>query len=211
MSRPGYQNLHKDVVVSISRAASWGGNPPARGAARDRLLEASAECIARDGVAATGIASIAKEAGVSRPTVYRYFEDRDALIQATLFWAVASLRDRAAAHVAGFHDPGQQIVEGAAFSVEAMRQDPLLRIVWGAEQLDAMLLRQTTSPASIAFARPGLEPAAETLGWNDEEADEAAEIMLRFMHSLLWAPDPQRDAAETRAFLERRLLPALGL
>jgi hypothetical protein len=51
----------------------------------------------------------------------------------------------------------------------------------------------------------------EATGWNAEQADEAIEVMLRFVLSLLAAPEPRRSQAELRAFLERRLVPALGL
>src|SRR5215470_2800500 len=66
---------------------AWAGRPPQPAAARERLLDAASRCVARDGLAVTGIASVADEAGVSRPTVYRYFADRDALVEAALLRA----------------------------------------------------------------------------------------------------------------------------
>ena len=43
---------------------------------RTRLLEATYECIARDGLGATSLEDAAKSAGVSRATLYRYFPSK---------------------------------------------------------------------------------------------------------------------------------------
>ena len=47
--------------------------------------------------------------------------------------------------------------------------------------------------------------------WRDDEALEAIEVYTRFITSLLLAPDPPRGREQLRAFLKRRLVPALGL
>ena len=48
-------------------------------AATDRILDAAGRCFEAHGVAGTSIGDIARMAQCSRPTVYRYFADRDAL------------------------------------------------------------------------------------------------------------------------------------
>ncbi len=40
---------------------------------RERLLQATYDCVARWGLAKTTVEDAAREAGVSRATVYRYF------------------------------------------------------------------------------------------------------------------------------------------
>jgi len=50
---------------------------------RERLLQATYSCVARWGLAKTTVEDAAREAGVSRATVYRYFPGgRDELISA---------------------------------------------------------------------------------------------------------------------------------
>lgn len=51
---------------------------------RERLLKAMVELAGRDGLAATTIARVIAQAGVSRPTFYEYFGDRDACFIAAL-------------------------------------------------------------------------------------------------------------------------------
>ena len=52
--------------------------------ARQQILAAAERVIMRYGVPKTTMDDIGKEAGVSRPTVYRYFGDRDALLGALI-------------------------------------------------------------------------------------------------------------------------------
>ena len=67
--------------------------PPTAGAAancermRERLLQATYDCVARWGLAKTTVEDAAREAGVSRATVYRYFPGgREELIGAVVAW-----------------------------------------------------------------------------------------------------------------------------
>ncbi len=54
---------------------------------RQRILEATYACVARWGVAKTTIEDAAREAGLSRATIYRYFPGgRDELIDAVVSW-----------------------------------------------------------------------------------------------------------------------------
>ena len=99
---------------------AWDGDPPHRTAARERLLEVAALCVARDGIAGTGIAHIALEAGVSRPTVYRYFKDREELIRSVLLQSGLRLANQVQEHIRAFADPGEKVVAAALFTLRAI-------------------------------------------------------------------------------------------
>ena len=54
---------------------------------RQRILEATYVCVARWGLSKTTVEDAAREAGLSRATVYRYFPGgRDELIDAVVSW-----------------------------------------------------------------------------------------------------------------------------
>ncbi|HEY1831946.1 MAG TPA: TetR/AcrR family transcriptional regulator [Acidimicrobiales bacterium] len=54
---------------------------------RERILQATYDCVARWGLAKTSIEDAAREAGLSRATIYRYFPGgRDELIGAVIQW-----------------------------------------------------------------------------------------------------------------------------
>src|SRR4051794_16436426 len=66
-----------------------------RSSARDRLLETSARLFYEAGITATGVDTIAREAGVSKPTLYAHFGSKTELVAAVL-------RERHARRVAEF-------------------------------------------------------------------------------------------------------------
>jgi len=190
---------------------AWDGDPPHRTAARERLLEVAAQCVARDGIAGTGIAHVALEAGVSRPTVYRYFKDREELIRSVLLQAGLRLANQVQEHIRAFEDPGEKIVAATLFTLGAIRENPVLRQVWQPAMFDANVLQGFTQPASITFTRVALAEIIDVTGWDEEGAMESMEFMLRMILSLLAAPEPRRTEPQLREFLRRRLVPALGL
>jgi len=202
---------HFSSAARLEIREAWAGDSPLRGAARERLLDAAARCIIRDGLTSTGIAGVASEAGVSRPTVYRYFQDRHALVQATLLRAARSLGGRLAEHLRSFPSAARKAVEAELYVCGEVPRDPLLREVWNSTLLDAEMLADVTGETTLALAREALAGLEEAAGWGDAEAKEAVEFMLRLLLSLFVAKDPERSDDELRQFFERRLVPALGL
>ncbi|WP_141681169.1 TetR/AcrR family transcriptional regulator, partial [Mycobacterium malmoense] len=51
---------------------------------RDQILEAANECFTQLGIQRTSVQDVARTANVSRGTIYRYFVDRDVLIEAAI-------------------------------------------------------------------------------------------------------------------------------
>jgi AcrR family transcriptional regulator len=148
---------------------------------------------------------------VSRPTVYRYFKDREELIRSVLLQAGLRLANEIREHIREFADPGEKIVAATLFTVRAIDENPVLRQVWKPAMFDAKVLQGFTQPASITFTRVALAEIIEDTGWDEDEAAESMEFMLRMILSLLATPEPRRTEGELRGFLRRRLVPALGL
>ncbi|MBW2242170.1 MAG: helix-turn-helix transcriptional regulator [Deltaproteobacteria bacterium] len=198
-------------MVPAVKTASWAGDPPHRNAARERLLAAARQCIARDGLKATGIAAVAKQAGVSRPTVYRYFRNRTELVQAALLGAGQAFAREVAHDVGRIQRPAEMAVESVLGIVVRIPDDPLLGEVWRSVSIDSDAARGFTGPLAIEMTRRSLAALVDAAGWDDAEADEACETIMRFVFSLLAAPEPHRSKAELRGYLMRRLVPSLGL
>ncbi len=53
---------------------------------RQRILAATAEVLGRNGTSKLSLSEVAAQAGVSRPTVYRYFADKHELLDAFVVW-----------------------------------------------------------------------------------------------------------------------------
>ncbi|MFM7617812.1 MAG: TetR/AcrR family transcriptional regulator [Actinomycetes bacterium] len=72
---------------------------PAAPSTEQRLLDATLACLARHGIAKTTLDDVAREAGVSRATLYRYFPGKQALLAAAV--ATEAARMVAAIDAAG--------------------------------------------------------------------------------------------------------------
>ncbi|SRX81315.1 TetR/AcrR family transcriptional regulator [Mycolicibacterium parafortuitum] len=55
-------------------------------ATRQRILVATAEVLGRNGTAKLSLSEVASQAGVSRPTLYRYFADKRDLLDVFVVW-----------------------------------------------------------------------------------------------------------------------------
>ena len=104
--------------------------------ARRQILGAAEQVILRYGVEKTTMDDIGKEAGVSRPTVYRYFGDRDALLSALIERRSRMLFDRARTFIASHETFAEQLVEGLIYLVDRGRKDPIVRILVSPEHME---------------------------------------------------------------------------
>jgi len=105
-------------------------------AAQVHFIDAAEACFERYGVVKTTMEDIAKMAGVSRPTVYRHFSDRDSLILAVVMRRARSLIGKAQAFIRRHERFEDQLVEGLLFLVKTGRKDPFVRILVSPEHLE---------------------------------------------------------------------------
>ena len=171
-------------------------------------MAAAIRCVERHGIDRTSVALIAAEAGVSRPTLYAYFENRDQIVNQAVRAASESFVERVVAHARLFDTAADRLVEAMLFSVRGIRAEPALAIRFGAGQL----LHGPLTPEELRFAKVCLEPVVELApdlgGW----LDGAAELAARLTISLL-SRDPlePRSEDEEREFLRQWWPRALGV
>jgi AcrR family transcriptional regulator len=97
--------------------------------ARERILAAAERCIDRHGIRKTTMDDIASEVGLSRPSVYRYFADRDDLLIELDTRHARALLDRARKSISRQTTLQDQIVESVLYIADHARGDPLTRHV----------------------------------------------------------------------------------
>jgi len=95
--------------------------------ARERILAAAERCIDRHGIRKTTMDDIACEVGLSRPSVYRYFADRDDLLIELITRHGRALRDRAHKTISRQDSLPDQIVESLLYIADHGSRDPLTR------------------------------------------------------------------------------------
>ncbi len=194
----------------------WGADAPNdTSAARERLIDAAEACFHRYGVMKTTVEDVAATAKVSRATVYRYFDGRDAIILAVLLREAGRFLGRLRDKLAAQSDLETAVVTGVIFTVKAVRADENLALLFVPE---AAGVTGSVAGASAAlfevtagFLRPLFHAAQESGQLRPGvDLDDAAEWTLRTILSLLTVAGPrQRSAAEQYRYLQTFLVPAL--
>lgn len=195
----------------------WGANAPEDvDSARIRLLDAAEACFSRFGVGKTTVEDVANEARVSRATVYRYFDGRDALMLGVLLRDAERFLGRLQTTVASGASFADSIVDGILFTVEAVQGDTNLSILFAPEAVGYTESVAGASEALFALTSEFLRPYFETARASGQlrprlDLDEAAEWILRAVMSLLTVRGPRvRPPAEQRRFLLTFVVPALA-
>jgi AcrR family transcriptional regulator len=95
--------------------------------ARERILAAAERCIDRHGIRKTTMDDVACEVGLSRPSVYRYFADRDDLLIELITRHARALLGRARKSISRQSSLPDQILETVLYTAEHARRDPMTR------------------------------------------------------------------------------------
>lgn len=191
----------------------WGTTPPLDPLdARDRLVTAAQACFDRQGVAKTTIDDVAREAHVSRATVYRYVRDRDELVLLVLRRESDRFLQRLREHLDGERRLDRALVESVVFGVTEGRRDPKLAQLVGAGAIPdlpgtwTVLYEQTLRALGPTLDRARDAGELRTTLSNDE----IVEWVLRVVLSLLTVRGPvERDEDELRAYVRRVLVDGL--
>ena len=188
--------------------------PVTAGSQEERILDAALVCIARWGLGKTGLDDVAREAGLSRATVYRAFPGgKDAVVEAVCRTEVdrffAAVGDRLAragtledALVAGMTEAGTRIASHRALRtvVSFEPQEILPLLAFG--RMDQVLA------ACTAFATPHLARFLD-----ETTAARVAEWAARVVISYLSWPAVDVDLADegsARHLVRQLFLPALA-
>ncbi len=194
----------------------WGeSGPKDDGAARRRLVDAAERCFKRYGVAKTTVEDVAVQASVSRATVYRYFDGRDALILGVLQRESRRFLKRLRRHMEDQPTMADAIVEGAMFTLDHVRRDANLGMLFTPETVGLTTHVEGAPEALFSMAEEIMQPLFERSEKTGElragmDLPDAAEFMLRMIVSLLTVKPPvERSQDEQRGFLRGFLLPPL--
>lgn len=178
--------------------ADWLGDRRTEVAA-DRILDAAGQLLTHRDAATVGMNDVARAAGCSRATVYRYFENRDALHAAYVHREARQTFRAMGELIAGIEEPRARLLEGVLTSLRSVRESPSLaswftstqRPIGGQLADSSEVIGGLTEAFLRSLGLDGVEPRARWL--------------IRVMVSLLVFPG--RDDVEERAMLEDFVLP----
>jgi len=183
-------------------------------AVRQRILQATYACVARWGLSKTTVEDAAREAGLSRATVYRYFGGRDELINAVVAWEYARFFLRLYEEVHAAASLEEVMERGLSFAGRAIKEHEVLQRILQTEP-DVLLPTLTveadrTQDLIAAFLIPYLVRHPLAPGVN---VDEAADFLARMVLSYIGSPgrwdldDPAQVARLVRAELLAGIVP----
>jgi AcrR family transcriptional regulator len=133
--------------------------------AEELLKKAAQTCVERHGIQKTTMDDIAREAGVSRPTLYRYFQDRDELLMSVLSDRSRELVGRFHRFIAQQPSFREALIEGLLYIADHGRRDPFTRHLI----LDAPSQARSLSPVRGAeSAREFWEPVLDAAEARDQ-------------------------------------------
>jgi AcrR family transcriptional regulator len=170
--------------------------------AADRILDAAEDLFARQEAAAVGMNEIARAAGCSRATLYRYFDNRDALYTAYVHRETYRVFREMGTRITNIADPRERLIEGVVSSLRSVRESPALSSWFASTQrpIGGEMAERSEVIKALTEAFLG------SLGIDDVE--RRARWLVRVMISLLTFPG--HDDADERAMLEEFVLPLVA-
>lgn len=171
--------------------------------AAEKILDAAEKLFAEHDAASVGMNEIARAAGCSRATLYRYFENRDALHTAYVHRWANTLHHELTRRLSGIDDPAERLVTGITESLSLVRGNPALAS-WFAESGPPI---GTAMAAQSDVITVMVASFLNTLGDGDTDNQQRARWVVRVMTSLLSFPG--RDADDERAMLTQFVVPVV--
>jgi AcrR family transcriptional regulator len=169
--------------------------------AAERILDAAGQCFVDNGVARTSMGDVARVAGCSRQTLYRYFEDRTALRTAFVHREARRIGREIAASVRRVRDPETRLVRAMLAALHGVRNDPTLAAWFTGGDAGAAVDVASHSPVLESLVAGFLgEPS-------NDRTRETARWVVRVAMSFLAMPG--ESEREERALIERFVVPVV--
>jgi len=170
--------------------------------AADRILDAAEELYTQRDQASIGMNEIARAAGCSRATLYRYFESREALRSAYVHRETHRLSRAIAERIGGIEDPRERLIASMTAALRMVRESPALSSWFATTRppIGGELAGHSEVITALAAA------FVNSLGPEDPAVVERrARWVVRVLTSLLMFPG--HDEADERAMLEEFVVP----
>ena len=170
--------------------------------AADRILDAAEELYTQRDQASIGMNEIARAAGCSRATLYRYFENREALRTAYVHREARQLGRAITERIDGIDEPRERLVASITAALRMVRESPALSSWFAVTRppIGGELAGHSEVITALAAA------FVNSLGPEDPAVVERrARWVLRVITSLLMFPG--QDEAEERSMIEEFVVP----
>jgi len=173
---------------------------------RDTIVTAVDTLVRERGWSATTMSDVAREAGVSRQTVYNEFGTRRELVAAYVVREISALLDSVESHVRAHADDARAALSGAfALFLKLASDEPLVQIIVADAEGAEVIQLLTTTGLAVATERVGGLIAEVWPQASVEDAELVAASLARLAISHALAPSMPAD--EAAAAVTRLLAP----
>ena len=187
-SRPEQSLLERAYLRALDTAADEAPDPTS-----ERLLDAAFDLFCRTGIQRTPMEKVAQRAGVTRVTLYRKFETKDALVEHVVLLEFRRYFDQFRTNIHNASTVEDRVVLGFVASLRAISHNPLIGGLSDAEP--ALLIESMIGDNGQLLATVGQFVAGqlrrEQSAGNvaaDLDVDLVAEMMVRISASFLTVP-----------------------
>ena len=184
------------------------------GDVRQGIFEAATACFERFGLRRTTMDEIAEAAGVSRKTVYNYFDNKNSLISEVIEREARRVATEARERIPAELSPAELVVEAELALLDAARRSPYAGMLLGPEAVtltaDVVDHSERIMQVQKDFWNPVLGQLRSSGALRSNDLTEVVE-WLTFFHFVLVARPAtfEGDEQRTRHMLHQYLVPAL--
>lgn len=177
-----------------------------------KILQATSDCINNWGIEKTNLMDIAKQAGVTRPTVYSYFSGKDDVIRAALLHSGYVFAQKLLEHIDDFDSYESRLLEAVFFAIKKLPQEPYLQLITRMDLSERVSTDALSDSEGQVICLYLFNKITQDKVVENDTLMEIIETTIRFTLSLVMIKSPiERDDEALRSFLKRRLMPALAL
>lgn len=177
---------------------------------QERIAQAAITCLANKAFTKVTLNDIAKQAEVSRPTVYSYFKDSGEVLQYALLQSAYRFSDDLIQHVEKFEGSDERIVEAMIFCLQNLPKEPSLALISSPEVSQIVNEFALMSVEGNEICQKIFTTVLQDKKVTQQDLSEIIELCTRLLLSLLTVKAPKlRTLKQQREFLKKRLLPSL--
>lgn len=176
-----------------------------------KILNGAKQCIQRWGIDKTSINDLAKQAGVTRQTVYAYYPDKDAVVQAALLYSVYELARKLLYVIDQQPDTYHRLLEVLVVVVEQLPNEPYFTLMNETFMME-VLEKALSNQEGMHIAQVCLEEVLADKRLPDQEMIEVVEVLIRCVLSIILfrGNTPLRGNA-LKDYLARYVLSSSGI
>jgi AcrR family transcriptional regulator len=163
---------------------------------RERILDGAMAAIARHGLSKLGMSDVSLSAGVSRGTLYRYFPNREELLQSLALFEGQRFQERVAAALREVRGDSSRLEVALQLVTRYVREHPAIRRVIETEPAFVLDYLRAEFPALRAVTGSFLAPLlaqTDPVRQGLVTAEQLVDWMTRVMISAVLFPDPDPD------------------